>query len=220
MKSAECRMRSGGVLVEALVDGGWKCLYCGGVVDVEQCPWCGAWKRKTVRLGDSETGRGGWKSRVMAAALVVLLLVAMSAAGAEVVLGWEPSQGWPVAGYNVYYGPAHRTYTNMIAVGPATTVTVSNLVAGATYYFAATAYDATGLESDYSVEVRCKLAPPPPVLMERHALVSAQVVFWGSTNLMDWERVATNEAWLVRPMTNGQWFFRAKVRSVGIQKGP
>ena len=58
-----------------------------------------------------------------------------------------------MVGYRVYYGVASRTYTNMVDVGAATNVTISGLVEGKTYYFAATAYNILGLESDYSDEV-------------------------------------------------------------------
>ena len=41
----------------------------------------------------------------------------------------------------------------MISTGSATTATVSNLVSGATYYFAVTAVDTNGQESDFSSEI-------------------------------------------------------------------
>ncbi|HLH54530.1 MAG TPA: hypothetical protein VKY92_13020, partial [Verrucomicrobiae bacterium] len=52
----------------------------------------------------------------------------------------------------IYYGPGTRNYTNMVPVGSANSVSVSNLVSGTTYYFAATSYTLAGLESDYSAE--------------------------------------------------------------------
>ncbi len=69
------------------------------------------------------------------------------------VVSWDPSTDANVAGYNVYYGPSSLNYTNMLAVGSATSLLASGLVEGATYYFAATAYDFTGVESDLSNEV-------------------------------------------------------------------
>lgn len=76
----------------------------------------------------------------------------------SVTLAWDPSAGTNmIAGYKVYYGTQSGTYTNIVTVGMATTVTVSNLISGMTYYFAATAFDVTGLESDYSSEVSTKL---------------------------------------------------------------
>jgi hypothetical protein len=53
-----------------------------------------------------------------------------------------------------------RTYTNMLNVGNVTNATVTNLVAGPTYFFAVTAYDTNALESDYSGEVSLTLLPP------------------------------------------------------------
>jgi nitrogen fixation protein FixH len=67
-----------------------------------------------------------------------------------------------VIGYNVYFGTASRVYSQVRNAGPATTITISNLVEGTTYYFAATAYDSWGLESDYSAETVYTV--PVPVL--------------------------------------------------------
>ena len=70
----------------------------------------------------------------------------------SVTLAWSPSTDASVVGYNVYFGGVSETYTNEISAGNATSAVVSNLVPGATYYFAATAYDSTGLESPFSNE--------------------------------------------------------------------
>jgi hypothetical protein len=72
--------------------------------------------------------------------------------GQSVTLAWNPSPDSGVAGYRIYYGVGSRTYTNMVDTGTATNATIANLVAGATYYFAATSYNLLGLESDYSTE--------------------------------------------------------------------
>jgi len=59
-----------------------------------------------------------------------------------------------VNAFRIYDGIASRTYTNVVNVlGQITTGQVSNLLGGSTYYFAATAVDTNGLESDYSSEV-------------------------------------------------------------------
>jgi len=81
-------------------------------------------------------------------------LSASNAPPQSVTLAWDPSPSTNIiANYNVYYGAASATYTNVVAAGTDTTVSISNLVAGTTYYLAATAGDASGLESDYSTEV-------------------------------------------------------------------
>src|ERR1035438_2362563 len=67
------------------------------------------------------------------------------------MLDWNPSTD-AVAGYNVYYGTNSGSYPYKIDVGDATSVTISNLTAGVTYYFSATAYDADGNESAFSNE--------------------------------------------------------------------
>ena len=74
-----------------------------------------------------------------------------NAHAAQVTLAWDAENG--VAGYKIYYGTVSKHYTSFIDVGKNTTYTVPNLSDGITYYFAATAYDASNLESDYSNEV-------------------------------------------------------------------
>src|SRR5882724_7850964 len=76
----------------------------------------------------------------------------MSAGAGSVNLVWNASPGAEVAGYNVYYGTASQSYSSMIPVGTNVTSTISGLAGGSTYYFAVTAVDATGIESDFSNE--------------------------------------------------------------------
>jgi len=72
---------------------------------------------------------------------------------AEVTLGWDPNMEPDLAGYKVYYGSSSRGYEFSIDVDNTTTFTVSTLENGRTYYFAATAYDTSDYESEYSNEV-------------------------------------------------------------------
>jgi hypothetical protein len=72
----------------------------------------------------------------------------------SVTLAWDPSvPATDVAGYTIYWGTSSGAYGQWKDVGLATTGTITNLPAGATYYFAITAYSPEGLESDYSSEV-------------------------------------------------------------------
>jgi sulfur relay (sulfurtransferase) complex TusBCD TusD component (DsrE family) len=73
-------------------------------------------------------------------------------AASNVTLAWNSSTGTNIAGYKIYYGAASGTYTNTVDVGNVTNATISSLISGTTYYFAATAYDTFALESDYSTE--------------------------------------------------------------------
>ena len=82
------------------------------------------------------------------------LIPLCSFAAGTVAVAIDPSPGTDViVNYNIYYGAASALYTNVVAVGTNTTVSISNLVGGATYYFAATAVDTFGLESVYATEV-------------------------------------------------------------------
>jgi hypothetical protein len=104
------------------------------------------------------------------AVLVSILFVGLSTFGPSCALavnsltiGWDPSLDAQVIGYKVYYGTASGSYTNVVAVSNSTIATISNLVDGATYFLAATAVDAMGLESAFSNEaVFTNAITPPP----------------------------------------------------------
>lgn len=72
---------------------------------------------------------------------------------ASVTLTWDPSTSPAVTGYRVHYGATSGQYTDSVAVGNIATGTVPGLTSGLTYYFAVTAFDANGLESDSSNEI-------------------------------------------------------------------
>ena len=85
--------------------------------------------------------------------LAILIASITSAFAGSINLAWDAVNDPRVSGYKVYYGTSSRNYTGQIDVGNATTRTVSNLIDGATYYFAVTVYDASRVESGYSNEV-------------------------------------------------------------------
>jgi len=72
-------------------------------------------------------------------------------------LRWTASADTRVQGYRVYYGVSSRTYAQSkgagIDVGGSVSHIAGSLQTGRTYYFAVTAYDGVGNESDYSAEV-------------------------------------------------------------------
>jgi hypothetical protein len=83
-----------------------------------------------------------------------------SGGGGEALLAWDaPSTNAddsPLAdlqGYRVYIGTSSAAYGAPIEVGNVTEHRVENLESGGTYYFAVTAYDASGNESVFSNEV-------------------------------------------------------------------
>ena len=86
--------------------------------------------------------------------------------GISATFSWLPNQETTLAGYKIYYGTVSGTYDNTIDVGNPAPVDgrihgqVNGLVEGTTYYFAVTAYDTNGLESDYSTEVSWTATSP------------------------------------------------------------
>jgi hypothetical protein len=76
---------------------------------------------------------------------ILSLLTATTVQGASVTLAWNKSTDPTVAGYRIYEGVASHLYTNAITVGNFTNTTVSGLVNGTTYFFAATCYTTNGL---------------------------------------------------------------------------
>ena len=135
----------------------------------------------------------------------ILMLVCAGAAGAErLTLAWDPSPSAAVAGYRVYYGTNTRSYQFVTNAGPALTQSVV-LPHRGRWFFAATAYDTNGLESDYSSEVSWESKPVAPVMAGK-AWVRLSPVFGCSTNLATWGSVTGEASWF--PATNQAEFFR------------
>lgn len=98
----------------------------------------------------------------------------------SVSLAWDPSPDASVTGYRLYYGVNSATYTNSMTVGNVTNATITGLKDQQIYFFAATAFDASGLESDFSNEA--SFSPPPTltIKVDRFAITSPGVL--GATN--------------------------------------
>jgi len=93
------------------------------------------------------------QNKYRAFSIALALLVALDCAkAASVSLGWSASTDTNVVAYNVYYGTVSGNYTSESSVGNVSDVTISTLTPGTTYYFAATAVDAKGNESNLSAE--------------------------------------------------------------------
>lgn len=75
-----------------------------------------------------------------------------------VIVQWLPNSEQDLAGYKVYYGIASRSYSSSIPAGLSTQYSISNLQPGYEYFFAVTAYDTAGNESQYSNEVSVYIA--------------------------------------------------------------
>lgn len=87
--------------------------------------------------------------------LLVLFLFSGNIFAGTVNLAWDPSTSSNVGGYRVSYGTSPGSYTSTVDVGNQTSYSISGLPEGATFYFAAKAYDtAKTTESAYSNEVK------------------------------------------------------------------
>jgi PKD repeat protein len=77
-------------------------------------------------------------------------------------LVWEPVNHPDFAGYKIHQGNSSLNYDFPTDVGNWTSCTIGDLLEGETYYFAVTAYDNYGNESDYSNEVSYSPSNSPP----------------------------------------------------------
>jgi hypothetical protein len=68
-------------------------------------------------------------------------------------LRWDLSDEESLSGYNIYYGKTSGQYSRKKTVARVNSYRIDNLNNGEVYYFAITAYDNLGRESDYSDEV-------------------------------------------------------------------
>jgi hypothetical protein len=110
-----------------------------------------------------------------------------------------------VNGYRIHYGNASGTYNHVFDAGNRTNATVSNLAAGATYFFALTAYDSAG-ESDFSNELRysvpTNVGPSTPFFLGINVTTGRQTrltisgatnrsfAIEATTNLAAWSNIA------------------------------
>jgi hypothetical protein len=109
-------------------------------------------------------------------------------------LAWDASPDLNVTGYRLHYGTNSGSYQFTADVGIATNVTLAGLNEGREYYIAATAYNADGVESDFSNEA---IGVTPFLVTLRHYIweISAWGLFGAtnqlqmSENLTDWETI-------------------------------
>jgi hypothetical protein len=81
------------------------------------------------------------------------------ASAAPVTVAWDPVSDESLAGYKIYYGVASGQYSSSVEVDKtATQTSLSGLNQSQVYYMAATAFDTSGNESDFSNEVTYDLS--------------------------------------------------------------
>ena len=149
---------------------------------------------------------------VAAAACLLLLAQAQPAASAEAVtLAWDANIEDEVAGYNLYYttdstdlpfqGTGLAQGDSPVAIqaasfaDPATpTMSLSGLEAGQTYHFAVTAFNAEGLESDYSAIVSYKVPMPVTYTVTASATGSGTISPDGTVTVLEGDSRTINFA--------------------------
>ncbi len=164
--------------------------------------------------------------------LIVVAGVSVDASAGQATLTWNPNTESDLAGYKLHYGTASGNFTVHLDVHNVTTYTVTGLTNGQTYYFAATAYDASGCESGYSNQVSYTVpttngAPSTPATPTgpSSALVNAAASFstsatdpnsdsltfrydWGGGVIGNWGTASQSHTWTV----TGQYTIKAQAR--------
>jgi hypothetical protein len=163
----------------------------------------------TQQLNRSTTQRSSYRSLTHSPAQLIftLLLVlasffffAQQAYSGSVTLAWDPnSPSENIAGYKIYYGTESRSYTGVIDITNGTLKKVSKLAKGYHYYFAATAYNDAGEESDFSEEVMVntctyKLSPGRKTFKPEGGVATVKVVTqtncdWTATSGAGWVEI-------------------------------
>lgn len=103
---------------------------------------------------------GLWIVFVVVLCATPLAAISAPLYSAPVKLGWNPPNDPDVKGYVLYYGLTNQSATNRIVVGTNLTVTVTNMLANATYRLFAVSYNAASVESQPSNQL---LLTPPAI---------------------------------------------------------
>jgi len=138
--------------------------------------------------------------------LAILMLFAAAMQAQAVTLTWEASPSPGVTGYRLYYGTNSRSYSFVTNTSLVRTQTVVLPHTGR-WFFAATAHDVNGMESEFSNEVEWEAKPSPPVL-QGEPWVRLSPVIERSPNQVDW--VNTTGAPTFFAATNGMECFTAR----------
>jgi len=137
-------------------------------------------------------------------ALSSLLLLAQHVHCGAVTLAWDPnSPSENIAGYRLYCGAESRNYTSVIDITNGTLKKISKLAKGQHYYFAVTAYNYAGEESDYSEELMVntctfKLSPGKKTFKPEGGVSTVNVITqpsceWSAASGADWLTIMDGE---------------------------
>jgi hypothetical protein len=118
----------------------------------------------------------------------MLTLIPKYAIAVKISLAWDPNSEKNIHHYTVYYGTTSRGYDFDVDVGKNTSCTISGLDLNETYFFAVTASDNVGNESDYSIEVSASNGQ-----VELISPSDGEIIPSGSEYTLEWEAVPEAE---------------------------
>jgi fibronectin type 3 domain-containing protein len=121
-------------------------------------------------------------------AVCAALLPMTAAASQNIQMSWDPSPSPDVVNYTVYYGSASGAYSMAIPAGNNTELVIQGLSDGVTYYFAVTAADSLGVESELSNEVSYTvpgIASPDITAIAQSASGQGAVLTWNASPSAD-----------------------------------
>jgi len=115
--------------------------------------------------------------------LLLLFILPFASRAVTVRLMWDRNPEPDVVEYRVYVGTVSRVYSVASSAGNNVEYAVTNLTPGGTYYFAVTAVNTAGLESDYSNEVVYTVPTRPSAPRNPRAVLDTAGIDWrGRTN--------------------------------------
>lgn len=139
--------------------------------------------------------------------LTILILLSATLVHAQKVrLAWDASPSPHVVSYRIHFGTNAGNYSFVTNVGLVRTQTVVVPHTGR-WFFAATAVDANGMESDFSNQVQWEAKPIAPVV-QSETWVRLTPVIERSTNLVSWQNFEGEATWIAA--TNTMEFFATR----------
>ncbi|HKQ39686.1 MAG TPA: hypothetical protein VJ063_16535 [Verrucomicrobiae bacterium] len=121
---------------------------------------------------------------------------------ASVAFSWKPNNEPDLAGYRLYVGTVPGVYAGYVEVGTATRVRLVDLIRGMRYFFALTAYNSSGLESDFTPELSAQIPFATPVTPAVEPVVTNEPPYFEPLPDLVLDEMTTNYSVLVLGVRN------------------
>ena len=157
--------------------------------------WSGKQRRRVVAVQALENMKH-WLTTLM-------VLCAAMVHAQQVTLAWDASPSPAVTAYRIHFGTNAGNYSFVTNASLVRTQTVVLPHTGR-WFFAATAVDANGLESNFSNEAQWEAKPAPPIV-KGEPWFRLWPELWHSTNQVDWVSFKGEATWIAA--TNAMEFF-------------